>query len=58
MKQPSSNYDDSGFFSIQVITEALSVWGLDIVLYNSQNATAIQARDDPRFVYLSVWVSV
>ncbi|BFZ07600.1 hypothetical protein BsWGS_10639 [Bradybaena similaris] len=47
IEEPSSNYDDSGFFSVQVITEALSVWGLDMVLYNSQHPVAVQARADP-----------
>ncbi|XP_005100952.1 ataxin-3 [Aplysia californica] len=47
IEQPSNNYDDSGFFSVQVISEALSVWSLDMVLYNSQNPVAVQAREDP-----------
>ncbi|GFO21546.1 ataxin-3 [Plakobranchus ocellatus] len=47
IEEPSSNYDDSGFFSVQVIAEALSVWGLDMVLYNSQNPVAVTARQDP-----------
>ncbi|KAH9519581.1 Ataxin-3 [Bulinus truncatus] len=47
IEEPSSNFDDSGFFSVQVITEALSVWGLDIVLFNSQDPIAVQAREDP-----------
>lgn len=47
LKEPSSNLDDSGFFSIQVIDRALSVWGLDLVLYNSPDPVAIAARNDP-----------
>lgn len=47
IEQPSNNFDDSGFFSVQVISEALSVWSLDMVLYNSSNAIAVQAREDP-----------
>uniref|UniRef100_A0A3Q3X265 ubiquitinyl hydrolase 1 n=1 Tax=Mola mola TaxID=94237 RepID=A0A3Q3X265_MOLML len=35
-KQPSGNMDDSGFFSIQVISNALRVWGLEIILFNSR----------------------
>uniref|UniRef100_A0A7N8Y2P6 ubiquitinyl hydrolase 1 n=1 Tax=Mastacembelus armatus TaxID=205130 RepID=A0A7N8Y2P6_9TELE len=35
-KQPSGNMDDSGFFSIQVISNALSVWGLELILFNSR----------------------
>uniref|UniRef100_A0A3Q3N0V4 ubiquitinyl hydrolase 1 n=1 Tax=Labrus bergylta TaxID=56723 RepID=A0A3Q3N0V4_9LABR len=34
-KQPSGNMDDSGFFSIQVISNALRVWGLELILFNS-----------------------
>ncbi|KAJ7990734.1 hypothetical protein DPEC_G00289990 [Dallia pectoralis] len=36
LQQPSGNMDDSGFFSIQVISNALSVWGLELVLFNSR----------------------
>uniref|UniRef100_A0A8C2V635 ubiquitinyl hydrolase 1 n=1 Tax=Chinchilla lanigera TaxID=34839 RepID=A0A8C2V635_CHILA len=28
---PSGNMDDSGFFSIQVISNALKVWGLELI---------------------------
>lgn len=35
LKQPSENMDDSGYFSIQVISKALQVWGLEIVPYSS-----------------------
>ncbi|NXR28307.1 ATX3 protein, partial [Cinclus mexicanus] len=34
-QQPSVNMDDSGFFSIQVISNALKVWGLELILFNS-----------------------
>ena len=47
LQQPSSNYDDSGFFSVQVIDNALRVWGLELLQYNSQNEIARRARDDP-----------
>ncbi|XP_031428562.1 ataxin-3 isoform X2 [Clupea harengus] len=36
MQQPSGNMDDSGFFSIQVISNALGVWGLELILFNSR----------------------
>uniref|UniRef100_A0A1A8QS21 ubiquitinyl hydrolase 1 n=1 Tax=Nothobranchius rachovii TaxID=451742 RepID=A0A1A8QS21_9TELE len=36
LKQPSGNMDDSGFFSIQVISNALRVWGLELLLFNSR----------------------
>ncbi|XP_036240441.1 ataxin-3 isoform X2 [Molothrus ater] len=35
LQQPSVNMDDSGFFSIQVISNALKVWGLELILFNS-----------------------
>ncbi|KAK7504899.1 hypothetical protein BaRGS_00003927 [Batillaria attramentaria] len=47
LEQPSSNYDDSGFFSIQVLQEALRVWGLELVPFTSQNPIAHAAREDP-----------
>ncbi|XP_070179699.1 ataxin-3-like isoform X2 [Littorina saxatilis] len=46
-KQPSSNYDDSGFFSIQVLQEALRVWGLELLPFTSQNPAAQAAQRDP-----------
>lgn len=36
LQQPSGNMDDSGFFSIQVISNALRVWGLELLLFNSR----------------------
>ncbi|XP_067099005.1 ataxin-3 [Osmerus mordax] len=36
LQQPSGNMDDSGFFSIQVISNALGVWGLELLLFNSR----------------------
>ncbi|KAJ8929360.1 hypothetical protein NQ314_017964 [Rhamnusium bicolor] len=35
LQQPSGNMDDSGYFSIQVISSALQVWGLELVPYTS-----------------------
>nr|XP_033808709.1 ataxin-3 isoform X1 [Geotrypetes seraphini] len=35
LEQPSGNMDDSGYFSIQVISNALKVWGLELSLFNS-----------------------
>lgn len=48
IEQPSYNYDDSGFFSIQVIQKALEVWNLDLVPYTSSHQVAAAARKDPR----------
>jgi len=44
IQQASSNMDDSGFFSVQVITRALSVWGLDLLPLNSSNPEAVRAK--------------
>ncbi|ORZ17378.1 Josephin-domain-containing protein [Absidia repens] len=40
-----NNYDDSGYFSIQVIQQALSVWDLDLIPWGSEQA--VQARAEP-----------
>ena len=47
LKQGSSNYDDSGFFSIQVLQTALNAWNLELIPYNGQNAVAKVARENP-----------
>ncbi|KAJ8308213.1 hypothetical protein KUTeg_013087 [Tegillarca granosa] len=47
LQQPSSNFDDSGFFSIQVIENAVRVWGLELMQFNSQNPLAVAARQNP-----------
>lgn len=39
--------DDSGFFSVQVISRALSVWGLDLVPLQSSNPAAVRAKNSP-----------
>ncbi|VDN23017.1 unnamed protein product [Gongylonema pulchrum] len=41
----SQNMDDSGFFSVQVIAEALKVFGLELVSLSSPRATSY--RDNP-----------
>lgn len=47
LQEPSSNVDDSGYFSVQVISEALSVWGLELIPYNSSDPRAAVARQCP-----------
>lgn len=47
IKQPSGNMDDSGFFSVQVISSALEVWGLELVPYSSSDPIAVAARTNP-----------
>ena len=48
VNQPSSNMDDTGFFSVQVIANALNVWGLELVSYGSTSQVAVQARSNPK----------
>ncbi|KAI1287564.1 Ataxin-3 [Halotydeus destructor] len=47
LAEGSSNMDDSGFFSVQVIARALKVWGLDLVPFKSQSSIAEAARLEP-----------
>lgn len=46
--------DDSGYFSVQVISSALKVWGLELIPYNSTEPAAIMAQNDPMYVYSSL----
>ncbi|KAI9304823.1 Josephin-domain-containing protein [Cunninghamella echinulata] len=39
------NYDDTGYFSIQVIQQALSVWDLELIPWGSEDAK--KAREEP-----------
>ena len=43
----SGNYDDSGYFSVQVITQALQVWNLELVPIGSTDAK--NALDEPTY---------
>lgn len=44
----SQNMDDSGYFSVQVLGEALAVWGLELVPFLRQDdPTATAAQQDP-----------
>uniref|UniRef100_A0A914VHI1 Ataxin-3 homolog n=1 Tax=Plectus sambesii TaxID=2011161 RepID=A0A914VHI1_9BILA len=45
LSSTSQNMDDSGFFSVQVMSEALKVWGLELVPFTSPRAVAF--KDDP-----------
>ncbi|KXS14700.1 Josephin-domain-containing protein [Gonapodya prolifera JEL478] len=44
MKDGSHNYDDSGFFSVQVMEEAMQVWSLRIVPVDSR-----ELKEDPMY---------
>lgn len=43
----SSNYDDTGYFSIQVLQTALKSWNLELIPFASSNELAKQARLHP-----------
>lgn len=45
--QPSGNMDDTGYFSVQVISRALSLWNLELIPLNSSEPLARQCRIDP-----------
>jgi len=45
IQQPSANMDDSGFFSVQVISRALAVWALELVPLKSSNPEAVRAKN-------------
>lgn len=47
LEQPSGNMDDSGYFSVQVISSALKVWELELIPYNSTEPEALMAQNDP-----------
>lgn len=47
LEQPSGNMDDSGYFSVQVISSALEVWGLELVPYSSTDERVKEAIGNP-----------
>lgn len=47
VNQPSENMDDTGYFSVQVISRALSLWSLELTPRNSSDALAQRCRLDP-----------
>lgn len=50
ISQPSGNMDDTGYFSIQVISRALETFGLELIPLNSTDERAQRARSDPTTV--------
>ncbi|ODM89473.1 Ataxin-3 [Orchesella cincta] len=44
---PSSNFDDSGYFSVQVLSEAVKNVNLELVSFQSDDSRAAKARSDP-----------
>lgn len=47
LSQPSGNMDDSGYFSVQVISCALEVWGLELVPFSSTDSRVQNALAEP-----------
>lgn len=47
MEQPSGNMDDTGYFSVQVISKALSLWNLDLTPINSTDSLAMEIKKTP-----------
>lgn len=47
IEQPSGNMDDTGYFSVQVISRALSLWALELIPLHSSDTLAQQCRQDP-----------
>ncbi|KAM8833638.1 ataxin-3 [Synchiropus picturatus] len=62
LQQPSGNMDDSGFFSIQVISNALRVWGLELLLFNSREyqSLSINPINEKAFIcnYKEHWFTI
>lgn len=50
INQPSGNMDDTGYFSIQVISRALETFSLELIPLNSTDERAQRARNDPTTV--------
>uniref|UniRef100_A0A2K5F6H9 ubiquitinyl hydrolase 1 n=1 Tax=Aotus nancymaae TaxID=37293 RepID=A0A2K5F6H9_AOTNA len=50
LQQPSGNMDDTGFFSIQVIINALKFWGLDVILLNRSILVICQRDEEIRLL--------
>jgi len=47
ISKPSSNYDDSGYFSIQVLSQALRNVNLELINWKSEDYRAVRARNNP-----------
>ncbi|CAG7729965.1 unnamed protein product [Allacma fusca] len=47
LNKPSDNFDDTGYFGVQVLAQALKNLGLDLVSFNSNDSRAARARTNP-----------
>ncbi|KIJ67798.1 hypothetical protein HYDPIDRAFT_179943 [Hydnomerulius pinastri MD-312] len=50
--QDSSNMDDTGFFSVQVLENALNVWGLSLVRWRSEAMKSYQSRPHAQLAFV------
>ncbi|KAF9241602.1 Josephin-domain-containing protein [Melanogaster broomeanus] len=50
--QSSANMDDTGFFSVQVLENALNVWGLSLVRWRSEAMKAEQNRTHAQLAFV------
>ncbi|KAI8983705.1 Josephin-domain-containing protein [Pilobolus umbonatus] len=48
----SQNYDDSGYFSIQVIQKALGIWGLDLIPWKSKEMEEARTQPTEQLAYI------
>ncbi|KAF8630664.1 hypothetical protein AX15_002812 [Amanita polypyramis BW_CC] len=48
----STNMDDTGFFSVQVMENALKVWGLDLVRWRSEEMTPYHDRPHAQLAFV------
>ncbi|PVG00394.1 Josephin-domain-containing protein [Serendipita vermifera] len=51
-KGVSMNMDDSGFFSVQVLENALQVWGLTLIRWRSKEMQAFQSKPHTRLGFI------
>lgn len=45
--QPSQNMDDTGYFSVQVISKSLSLWSMELININSTDRISTETREQP-----------
>ncbi|KAF5322556.1 hypothetical protein D9619_001773 [Psilocybe cf. subviscida] len=48
----STNMDDTGFFSVQVLDNALQVWGLNLTRWRSEEMAPYQSHPEAQFAFI------
>ena len=51
-EQGSSNYDDSGFFSVQVIQRAMSIWNLELCPLSSREESVAKQSPEQQDAFI------